>query len=128
MHGKFLRSTDPGRPPLPQARLRLSTTDVAWDLVAPSTCELLTEAQVDRVVGTLGPDPLRDDADRAAAVRAILSSPRPIGAVLLDQAVLAGGGNVFRNEVLHELGVHPAAPAQDLSRGQVERLWEVLRR
>ena len=128
MHGKFLRSNDPGRPPLAQARLRLSTADVAWDLVAPSTCELLTEAQASRVVGTLGPDPLRDDADRDAALRAIRATPRPVGAVLLDQSVLAGVGNVFRNEALHELGVHPATAARDLSEDQVGRLWEVLRR
>ncbi len=128
MRGKFLRSTDPARPPLPQARLRLSTAEVAWDLVAPSTCELLSEPQVEHVVASLGPDPLRDDADRERALRAVLSSPRPIGAVLLDQAVLAGVGNVFRNEALHELGVHPATPARDLSHEQAERLWDVLRR
>jgi endonuclease-8 len=108
--------------------LRLSTTEVAWDLVAPSTCELLSEPQVERVVAALGPDPLRDDADRDAALRIVLASPRPIGAVLLDQAVLAGVGNVFRTEALHELGVHPASRARDLSHDQAERLWDVLRR
>ena len=128
MHGKFLRYPDPGRPPLKQARLRLSTADVAWDLVAPSTCEVLHDDEVDRLVAGLGPDPLREDADREAALRAVLASPRPIGAVLLDQAVLAGVGNVFRNEALHELRVHPATPARDLGRDLAEQLWEVLRR
>ena len=72
MRGTFLRYPDPSRPPLPQSRVRLSTPDVAWDLVAPSTCEVLDEAQVQRVVGGLGPDPLRPDADGAAAVYAVL--------------------------------------------------------
>jgi endonuclease-8 len=128
MRGKLLRFPDPGRPPLPQSRLRLSTAEVAWDLVAPSTCELLTGPEVQRLVGSLGPDPLREDADREAALRAVLTSPRPVGAVLLDQSVLAGVGNVFRNEALHEVGVHPATPARDLSRDRAEQLWEVLRR
>jgi formamidopyrimidine-DNA glycosylase len=128
MHGKTFRYPDPSRPPLPQARLRLSTDDVAWDLVAPSRCEVLDDAGVDRVLGALGPDPLRPDADRDAAVRAVLASPKPVGAVLLDQAVIAGVGNVFRNEALHELGRHPATPGRDLSRDDGERLWAVLQR
>lgn len=128
MHGKLLRSPDPVRPPLPQSRLRLSTADVAWDLVAPSTCELLDGAQLDRLVAGLGPDPLRQEADRDAAVHAVLASPRPVGVVLLDQSVVAGVGNVFRNEALHEVGVHPATPAHDLTRDQVEQLWDVVRR
>ena len=128
MHGKFLRYPEPDRPPLKQSRLRLSTADVAWDLVAPSTCEVLDDGQVDRLLAGLGPDPLRDDADREAAVRAVLASPRPVGAVLLDQAVIAGVGNVFRNEALHEVRRHPATPARDLTRVEVEQLWEVLRR
>ena len=128
MHGKFLRYPDPGRPPLTQSRLRLSTADVAWDLVAPSTCEVLGDGSVDQLLAGLGPDPLRDDADREAAVRGVLASPRPVGAVLLDQTVVAGVGNVFRNEALHEVRLHPATPARDLSRVEVEQLWEVLRR
>jgi endonuclease-8 len=126
MHGKFLRYPEPGRPPLKQCRLRLSTATVAWDLVAPSTCEVLDDDGVDRVVAALGPDPLRPDADRDRVVAALLASPRPVGAVLLDQAVVAGVGNVFRNEALHEVGVHPATASQDLTSEQVERLWDVL--
>ena len=128
MHGKFLRYPDPTRPPLRQSRLRLSTEDVAWDLVAPSTCEVLDETQVGRLVAGLGPDPLRGDADSDAAVSAVLASPRPVGAVLLDQAVLAGVGNVFRNEALHEVGVHPGTASRALTREQGERLWDVLQR
>ena len=128
MHGKFLRYPDPDLPPLKQSRVRLSTAEVAWDLVAPSTCEVLDDGQVERLVAGLGPDPLRDDADREAAVDAVLASARPVGAVLLDQAVVAGVGNVFRNEALHEIGVHPAVAARDLGRDRVERLWDVLRR
>jgi endonuclease VIII len=128
MQGRFFRYPDPSRAPLAQSRLRLSTADVAWDLVAPSTCELLSDAQVDRVVAGLGPDPLRNGADREAALRALRTSARPVGATLLDQAVVAGVGNVFRNETLHEIGVHPATRGRDLTPAQVERLWEVLRR
>ena len=128
MHGKFLRYPDPSRPPLKQSRVRLSTSYVAWDLIAPSTCEVLDDSGLDRIVSALGPDPLRPDADHEAALRALATSPRPIGAVLLDQAVVAGVGNVFRNEALHGLRVHPATPARDLGPELTERLWAVLQR
>ena len=128
MHGTFLRYPDPSRAPLKQARLRLSTEDVAWDLVAPSTCEVLGDAAVDRLVGALGPDPLRPDADRDAALLALRASRRPIGSVLLDQTTIAGVGNVFRNEALHELRLHPATAGRDLSPEQAEQLWAVLQR
>ena len=128
MRGKWFRYDDPGSPPLPQARLRLSTTGVAWDLVAPTVCELLDGGGVRDVTSKLGPDPLRPDADAAAAVAAMAGDRRPVGAVLLDQAVLAGVGNVFRNEALHELGIDPRQPARSLGTDGLAALWSALRR
>jgi endonuclease VIII len=127
MQGKWLRLAD-RRPALKQVRLRLASDQVAWDLIAPSTCELLDEDGMRRVVSGLGPDPLRDDADMAAAVAALGADPRPVGAVLLDQAVVAGVGNVFRNEALHALGVHPSRPAGSMDEAQLTELWQVLQR
>jgi endonuclease-8 len=112
--------------PIPQARLRLARPGVAWELIAPSRCELLDAGSAVELVAGLGPDPLRPDADRAAAVTALGSTGRPIGAVLLDQALIAGVGNVFRAEALHAIGVHPTTPGQDLDPAVLERLWEVL--
>jgi endonuclease-8 len=128
MQGKWLRFGDPSGPALKQVRLRLASDQVAWDLIAPSTCELLDEAGMRRVVSGLGPDPLRPDADVAAAVAAIGADPRPIGAVLLDQSVVAGVGNVFRNEALHAVGVHPARPAISMGSVEITALWQVLER
>jgi formamidopyrimidine-DNA glycosylase len=51
-----------------------------------------------------------------------------IGAVLLDQSVIAGVGNVFRAEALHAVGVHPATPASALDRALLDRLWAALQR
>ena len=127
MRGIWLRYADPDRPPMGQVRLRLATDTVAWDLVAPTTCELLDEAGVAGVRAGLGPDPLREDADAAAVAAALAADRRAIGAVLLDQSVVSGVGNVFRAEALHAVGVHPARPARDLSGAERERLWAVLR-
>ena len=40
---------------------------------------------------------------------------RAIGDVLLDQRVVAGIGNVFKNEVLFLCGIHPDRPADRLT-------------
>lgn len=128
MQGKWLRYDDPAVAPLRQVRLRLSTPVVAWDLIAPSTCELLDADGVRRVIDQLGPDPLRPDADAARAVEAIGGAAGAIGAALLDQALVAGVGNVFRNEALHELGIAPARPCRSMVRGELDALWSVLAR
>jgi len=128
MQGKWLRFEELGRPPLKQVRLRLATDRVAWDLIAPSTCELIDGEAMARVVSGLGPDPLRPDADAAAALAALGADPRPIGSALLDQGVIAGVGNVFRNEALHAVGVHPDRPARSMDAAALVELWQVLQR
>jgi len=107
MQGKWLRYDDPAVVPRPQVRLRLATPKVARDLIAPSVCEVLDADGVRRVTAGLGPDPLRSDADVPAALAAMSSDLRAVGTVLLDQSVLAGVGNVCRNEALHAVGVDP---------------------
>lgn len=128
MQGKFLRDQS-GRPPLRQARVRLEdpAAAVAWELVAPSRCELLDDAQLAHLLEGLGPDPLRDDADARAVRQRLVDDARSIGEVLLDQSVLAGAGNVFRAEVLHVCRIHPRRPASSLSEAERTCLWETLR-
>jgi endonuclease-8 len=128
MRGKWLRFSDPTRPALPQVRLRLATDDVAWDLIAPSRCELLTADEMRALVRDLGPDPLRSDTDDEAAVAALRDAPGAVGAALLDQSVVSGVGNVFRNEALHAVGIAPTRPCRELTDSDARRLWAELRR
>ena len=62
-------------------------------------------------LASLGPDPLADPAgpvDLAEARRRLdARADQPIGVALLDQRVLAGVGNVYKNEVLFIHGVDP---------------------
>ena len=126
MRGKWLR-IDP-RPALPQVRLRLATPDVAWDLIAPATCELVDDARWEALVSKLGPDPLRPDADPDRAYASLRAFPGSIGAALLDQSVVAGVGNVLRAEGLFLAEMHPSRPAASLDRPAFDRLWDVLAR
>lgn len=127
MRGITLRSAPPDEPK-PQVRLRLATIDVAWDLIAPSTCELLDADEVQRLLDRLGPDLLRPDAEVDRVRASFAADDRPVGGVLLDQAVIAGVGNVFRAEVLHLVRIHPTTPASALDDATFAALWATLRR
>ncbi len=73
----------------------------------------------------LGPEPLElADADFAA----LFTGRRArIKALLLDQSVIAGIGNIYADEALHRAGIRPDAPADRVSRKRLERLGREVR-
>ncbi len=74
----------------------------------------------------LGEDPLRNDWDPKRAVRLILKHKnRKIGDALLDQSVIAGIGNILRNEILFRARVHPERLVKNLSIEEIERIVNV---
>ncbi|NMN99653.1 Fpg/Nei family DNA glycosylase [Gordonia sp. TBRC 11910] len=126
LYGAFTEEPTPMPDPVGQIRMRVVGRDVGIDLRGPNQCELMTPDQLDALVGRLGPDPLRDDADPAAAFRAIARSSRPVGALLMDQKVLAGVGNVYRAEVLFRAGIDPMRMGKSLSRNEFDGIWHDL--
>jgi endonuclease-8 len=113
-------------PPVGQVRLRLAVGGARpsyGDLRGATTCALVTDDQRQAVVARLGPDPLRSDADWTAAWARVSRSRKPIGALLMDQGVLAGVGNVYRAEVLFRHRMHPLRPGVTLRRSQFEAMW-----
>lgn len=60
--------------------------------------------------------------------RRFQATNRCLKAVLLDQAVIAGLGNIYVDELLFVLGLHPAHPACRLDPQQVEKLVRAMRR
>jgi len=127
MAGDFTRFESPAPVPRPTVRLRLSTPAGAIDLIGPPTCELISERKRRTILARLGPDPLRADADPDLAWERVRRTKRPIGDVLLDQRVISGVGNIFRNEALYRTGIHPLRPARRLSRAEWDALWEEIR-
>jgi endonuclease VIII len=126
MRGLFLHHPVPPPPARPQVRLRMVGGALAVDLIAPLTCELLDSRGRAALLDGLGPDPLHDDADAAAVRRRFAATRTAVGALLLDQSVVAGVGNVLRAEVLYLAGVHPATPAAALDDATFARLWRTL--
>ncbi len=127
LYGKFTewpRPLDNAMPaPVGQVRMRMIGAEYGTDLRGPTVCELIDEAQVSDVVSRLGPDPLRRDADPAWPWARISKSRRPIGALLMDQTVIAGVGNVYRNELLFRHGIDPYRPGRAIGEAEFYDAW-----
>jgi DNA-formamidopyrimidine glycosylase len=116
--------------PVGEVRLRLVAGTAGGasyaDLRGATRCDLVGPARREEVLAGLGPDPLRPGSDPDRAWRRIKKSPRPVGDLLLDQAVVAGVGNVYRAEVLFRQRIHPLRPGHTLRVGQWRAIWEDL--
>lgn len=75
----------------------------------------------------VGPEPLAADFTWQALHKRLLRRPNSnIKAVLLDQTIVAGIGNIYADESLWGAKIHPATPVKSLSRQQIHRLYEEL--
>ena len=130
LYGTFNEWPRPAGEPLPepvgQVRMRMVGAEYGTDLRGPTVCELIDESGVDDVLARLGPDPLRRDAEPSWAWARITKSRRPIGALLMDQTVIAGVGNVYRNELLFRHRIDPYRPGQKIGEAEFDAAWSDL--
>jgi len=75
----------------------------------------------------LGPEPLGDDFDAAHLAGALEGRAAPIKAMLLDQRIVAGLGNIYVCEALNIAGIAPTREAGRIGRARLERLVEAIR-
>ena len=123
LYGTFTEVPMPMPLPVGQVRMRMIGTEYGTDLRGPTVCEVIEEPEVADVVARLGPDPLRRDADGALAWARIRKSRRPIGALLMDQTVIAGVGNVYRNELLYRHRIDPYRPGTHIGEAEFDAMW-----
>ena len=127
LFGKYRVTT--GAPPDPKGalRMRLQTIDdgdpVTIDLRGPTACTVAPPDERAAIIARLGPDPLRRDADPRRAIERITRSSKAAGALLLDQGVIAGLGNIYRAELLFVHGIHPQRPGKQCSADEAEAIW-----
>ncbi|TWU06114.1 Fpg/Nei family DNA glycosylase [Stieleria varia] len=126
-YGKYREHKVPPPPPVGQVRLRMIGTQACIDLNGPTTCRVITLETRDEIVSKLGPDPLAGGR-KSVAWDSISVSKKPIGALLLDQSVIAGVGNIFRAELLYEIGMDPNKPGNALTKPDFDHMWKVLTR
>lgn len=121
-----LARMSPGR-----ATLALTTAGGVYVWIGARTVEISPRRAPmhGRAVASLGPDVLADDFDpRVVAARAAEGPPgRPIAAVLLDQRVAAGIGNVYKSEVLFLRGVDPRTPIGAIDEAALEAIYTTAR-
>jgi formamidopyrimidine-DNA glycosylase len=77
-------------------------------------------------LAVLGPDPLLDPIDGALMYQ-MCRARRPIKLLLLDQAAIAGIGNIYASEALWEARIRPTLAAERLSRPRAAALATAVR-
>ena len=108
------------------ARYRLAlqagaTTAFFTDSRRFGTVELLSTAALTTKLAKLGPEPFQTDS-----LRLLQRTNRPIKIALLDQALVAGVGNIYASESLWRARLNPRRPAHRLKPADWRRLQRCL--
>jgi formamidopyrimidine-DNA glycosylase len=75
----------------------------------------------------MGPEPLGDSFDAAHLARAFAGRRQGAKTLLLDQAVVAGLGNIYVCEALHRARISPVKPAADIGSRSLSALIRSIR-
>jgi endonuclease-8 len=95
----------------PKLRLRFGT-----DRVELYSCAVKTLTASELKVYDWSIDLMSDEWDEKSVVKLFRKKPEAMVCdVLMDQAVFPGLGNIIKNEILFELGVHPELKIDDLT-------------
>jgi formamidopyrimidine-DNA glycosylase len=81
----------------------------------------------DEIFRDLGPEPLSDAFSHEWLFSALRLRHRQLKPLLLDQAFLAGLGNIYTDEALHLAKLHPLLLSNSLTKKQVRALWQAIR-
>jgi len=116
-HDHVVIETDEGR--------RLSLNDPrrfgSVDLVRSDSLELVPP------FAAMGPEPLGQEFDGNYLSRALQGRKAPIKALLLDQRVVAGLGNIYVCDALNLAGIAPGKAAGGISKARLVRLAEAIK-
>jgi formamidopyrimidine-DNA glycosylase len=80
--------------------------------------KLATAADVVKARAGFGPEPIKPDFDATWFTTMVRKRKTPIKAVLLDQAFVAGLGNIYVDEALFRAGVRPTRAAYKLTKNE----------
>jgi len=116
-HDHLLLETDEGRRAVLNDPRRFGSVDLVATAALPQW----------EALARMGPEPLGAEFDAAYLLRALEGRSAPIKAMLLDQRIVAGLGNIYVCEALHLAGIAPSRAAGRISRPRLERLVEAIR-
>lgn len=78
-------------------------------------------------LAALGPEPLSNAFHADHMTQSLKGRKGPIKALLLDQHLVAGLGNIYVCEALFRAGIHPARAGGRISRPRIEALTQAIR-
>ncbi len=78
------------------------------------------------IVGKLGPEPLEANFTPQLLAQRLNNRTAPIKALLCDQSLIAGVGNMYADEALFTARIHPLRSGKSLSRNEIERLHRAI--
>lgn len=79
---------------------------------------------VAQVLAKLGPEPLCEEFTPVGLVNALTGRTAAIKALLLDQSIVAGVGNIYADEALFRARIDPRRAAGALTETEVVSLWQ----
>ena len=94
-----------------------------FGFVAAYTPEELAES----TMGALGRDALTDLPRSPELLRLLAGRSAPLKALLLDQRIIAGLGNIYADEALHRAALSPYRPGGSLSSVEATRLRKAIK-
>jgi formamidopyrimidine-DNA glycosylase len=103
-------------------QLRYRDTRRFGRLLLGSESQLVAAGKLPR----LGPEPVDPEFTAADLYRRLHVRRAPLKALLLDQMVVAGVGNIYADECCFRARVRPDRPGESLSRRAVSRLHDAL--
>lgn len=92
-----------------------------------ATITLFHEGEQPRSIAHLGIDAL-DGALTVSELAKIVATKKDIKSLLMDQTRIAGIGNIYASEILHNAAIHPAKKASSLEKEEIETLHKEIRR
>lgn len=124
MTGKWVRREGAGEVRFSRARLVLDDGSVLHytDPRLFGRLEPLSRQEAEAKFSALGLDPLSDAVTGASLRGALGKGRRAIKVALMDQARIAGLGNIHAAEALFRAGIHPERSVSEVSDAELERL------
>ena len=84
----------------------------------------LSPNKIIKGLGSLGPEPFSKDFDTKYLKKVISKRTKSIKAILLDQTIVAGIGNIYADESLYSAGISPFREARTIKKNELIKLKE----
>lgn len=88
--------------------------------------KIVDKKEKEKVVAKYGPEPLTENFTLNKFLAILDKRNAPIKSVLLNQALIAGIGNIYADEVCFAAGIFPAAKASSLNREEKIKLFKAI--